>query len=668
MARKPTPTEFDNNFPVAGWSRNTVADGNWLNNNTIDPLKKRDTELLNLINDNSTESEEADMNLAEGLNNLKEEIEKTFELSAGNNITLVEDPTGRILTIHAADTPVDNFVTSARDVISQDGLAYFLIKDGESSKWDGIDLSTLGKQYNVVSDNEELLKVTTAVNNNDTTYTLSAKDWSEELAEKVDKDEFDEVVDQIEDTFVDLSATVDRDYVKKGEIPEPVFYDISASYANAYSGTYGDKDYYFIEGAKIKGKDGLAAEYDENKNEWEIGLDTTGLSYLYDNYTNNGTAVSAGDVIKFSTSHSQDIDIDSDGNIEIPEMVDKFTININEFIEDNTPNVHNFLLNKLSLYSGNSKIISTQNYYNAEVGSSNATIALTIDNTSNPTHTYTLKYEGSDIAATAQLNITISILEEVTCLAEVNGGGGDYEGNNPINVDNNDRAISLSYDNNIFALNANNELSLKNGQGNAIDPEEYAALVHSIESRMTETFPIAMTSLEATHAAGQLEAYLFRPTIEYDCTTATSAFIYAGNVDNGTQMQVAIYDASNPSNMDLMWRSDLCDLDSSHQGQRVLSANPNDTYLIENKHTIYPNGIYYMAVHIVNHQVNNAICASAIAGISVNSTTDIGNPKPWLANSTFPYQNNTWPLTADSSQWGSMANMSYKMYIGLKND
>lgn len=383
MAEKPTTTEFNSNFPVAGWSRNTVADGKWLNNNTIEPLKNRDTELLNLINDNAIESEEADINLAEGLNNLKEEIETTFELSAGNNISLVEDPTGKILTINAADTPVDNFVTSAKDVISQDGLAYFLIKDGESSKWDGIDLSA-------------------------------------KFAEKVDKDEFDNVVDQIEETFVDLSATVDRDYVKKGEIPDPVFYDISASYANAYSGTYEDKDYYFVEGAKIKGKDGLSAEYDEVKNEWEIGLETAGLSYLYDNYTNNGIAVTSGDVIKFNTSHSQDIDIDSDGNIEIPETVNKFTININEFIEGNIPDVHNFLLNKLSLYSGDSKIISTQNYYNAEVGSSNATIALTIDNTSYSTHTYTLKYEGSDIAATAQLNITISILEEVTCLSEIN--------------------------------------------------------------------------------------------------------------------------------------------------------------------------------------------------------------------------------------------------------
>lgn len=642
MARKPTPTEFDNNFPVAGWSRNTVADGNWLNNNTIEPLKKRDTELLNLINDNSTESEEADTNLAEGLNNLKEEIENTFELSAGHNIRLEEDPTGKVLTIHATDTPVGDFVTSAISDFEDDN-AYFLVKNGDTTTWSGKDLSDLGKTYHP----GENIQITDD-------YYISGRDWTPEL------DFIGHAVDELADLQDDYAVSAGFNF------EQGLSYVLEQA-QGADAPVWVGKDLSDISKVDIVGNHGVSAAFDDENDTWEIGLSAENLSYLYDNYTNTG-AVTAGDVIIFDDSNAQNIDVDAQGNIEIPVSVNKFTININEYIDNNNPGVHNFLLNKLSLYSGNTLIISTQNYYNAEVGSSNATIALTIDNTANPSHTYTLKYEGSDIASTAHLNITISILEEVTCLAEVNGGSGDYAGTAPVNVDQNARDISLAYDDDIFVLNANNELSLKNGQGSAIDPEEYAALVHSIESRMTETFPIAMTSLEATHAAGQLEAYLFRPTIEYDCTTATSAFIYAGNVDNGTQMQVAIYDATNPSNMDLMWRSDLCDLDSSVQGQRVLSANPNDTYLIENKHTIYPNGIYYMAVHIVNHQLNNAICASAIAGISINSTTDIGNPKPWLANSTFPYQDNTWPVTADSSQWGSMANMSYKMYVGLKND
>lgn len=45
----PTSAEFDRDNNVTDWSRTTVADGNWLQKNTIGPLKQRDIELLELI-------------------------------------------------------------------------------------------------------------------------------------------------------------------------------------------------------------------------------------------------------------------------------------------------------------------------------------------------------------------------------------------------------------------------------------------------------------------------------------------------------------------------------------------------------------------------------------------------------------------------------------------
>lgn len=45
----PTSAEFDRYNNVTDWSRTTVADGNWLQKNTIGPLKQRDIELLELI-------------------------------------------------------------------------------------------------------------------------------------------------------------------------------------------------------------------------------------------------------------------------------------------------------------------------------------------------------------------------------------------------------------------------------------------------------------------------------------------------------------------------------------------------------------------------------------------------------------------------------------------
>ena len=53
MANIPSVEDFNSSaqFKVAQWSRNTVADGVWLQKNTIGPLKERDDFILSLLND-----------------------------------------------------------------------------------------------------------------------------------------------------------------------------------------------------------------------------------------------------------------------------------------------------------------------------------------------------------------------------------------------------------------------------------------------------------------------------------------------------------------------------------------------------------------------------------------------------------------------------------------
>ena len=47
----PTVEEFNEELPVSSWNRTTVADGNWLQANTIGPLKNRDDKIIELLQD-----------------------------------------------------------------------------------------------------------------------------------------------------------------------------------------------------------------------------------------------------------------------------------------------------------------------------------------------------------------------------------------------------------------------------------------------------------------------------------------------------------------------------------------------------------------------------------------------------------------------------------------
>ena len=124
--------QFDNN--VSEWSRNTAADGKWLNKNTIQPLIARTEILRDAINDmtgtsvpelkaqletekqvraeaDNAEHEartEADNTLRRDIDGLSEQIGDTINLKAGEGIKLEEEDSGRSLKISANYNDGDN--------------------------------------------------------------------------------------------------------------------------------------------------------------------------------------------------------------------------------------------------------------------------------------------------------------------------------------------------------------------------------------------------------------------------------------------------------------------------------------------------------------------------------------------------------------------------------
>ena len=563
----------------------------------------------------------------------------TNELSAKQDKLTIEQFSA-ISSVSSIQIASGDWVTSASDIISAAGLAYFLVKDGDSSKWQGVNLATLGGSYNVVSEDEALLHVATARDEDKTTFTLSAKDWSTELSEKVDQDEFDNTVDQIADvcatlsgdidevsaTIDDLSATVERDYVKKGEIPEPVFYDISAKYAMAQSGTYNDKDYYFISGAEIVGSNGVSAEYNAETNTWDVGLSANDLEYMYDTYRSTGV-VSAGTIIPFNGTNYHNIVVDENGLITLPETTNKFTFCINETIDNNNPGTHAYLLNKLILSAtDNTELVSTQNYYPTEVGTSNATIAITVDHTVAPTRKYCVVYDGSEIPATAHLNVTASIVEEVISTNDNSVLMNDYIGDSPISVNNDSRKIGLKYDNQIFTLNSDNQLTLTNGSTDTpIDPEVFDKLVNSINGRMTETIPFGALNTVADLVGSMQYSYLFRPSIEYEFSPLTQAYMNGGNADDNEYISVAIYEGvTGQSNM--LWESQYA-LIPRNGGQVVMNTREYSPL-----GTIHPEQLYYVCIRIDKLNEHGGTWHNVLGlDMGSNTTVDMGNnPKPWL--------------------------------------
>lgn len=660
MAYKPTPNEFNNNYPVAGWNRNTVADGNWLNNNTIKPLQERDVFLLELINEKADEYEtrDAEASLNESFNNLKQEIEDTFSLSAGHNIRIDEDPDGKTLTINAIDTPTDKFVTSAINTF-ENGKSYTLEKNGNTTKWVGYDLSDIGKTYYEGPN----IKITDD-------YHISGRDWDPELdnlKQYVDgeiQDIAQDVIDLTED-LSEFEREVEEDLSECVTSADFTF-ENGLSYVLEKDGdnnpTWVGYDLNDIGGkVNILGNNGVSAGFNESTETWEIGLSANNFAYMYDTYTNNGAALIAGTILKFEGTNRKNITVDSDGYIVVPETVNKFTICINETIENNNPGTHSYLLNKIALKTDTpEQLVASQNYYPTEVGSSNANISITVDHTVNPTRKYAVVYDGSDIASSAQFNTTISIIEEVVSMAEVIGQNSNYTGDSPIYVANDSKHIGLNYDTDMFSI-VDNKLTIDvhTSEGD-IDAEAFEKMATLINSRMTETFPIGLVCDEGTVNANTCISYLFRPSMTYDCTTATSAFIYNGNVDtNECVARVGIYELKN-NIASLIWKSAPTTLISNTQNS--LSADTTDVNPVTG--TISTDNLYYACILTNNKQINN------ILGIHGNGTADVGNPKPWcvvnnIATTGGPFSNTDFSATVSFNDFGSFT-ASIKPYIGLR--
>ena len=413
----------------------------------------------------------------------------------------------------------------------------------------------------------------------------------------------------------------------------------------------------------IVGDNGISAAYDSDKNAYDIGLSATDLAYMYDTYVNNGVSVKDGTVIKFTGNNYNHITVNDAGYFVLPETANKITFNINENIDENNPGTHNYLLNKLSLKTDKSEIlVSTQNYYPAEVGSSNGTISITVDHSVDPTRKYALVYEGSDIPASANLNITMSIVEEVTCLSDnLTNNGKDYVGVNPVTVNNDTRKVQLEYDTNIFTLN-NNKLTLKAGSSDTpINPVVFDKLVDSINGRMTETIPFGALGSVATLIGRKQYAYLFRPTIEYDMTQNTVAYMFGGNADNNEKVAVAVYDASKTEN-NLIWRSAYPVINVGSGGEHTIQAHVDSP-----SGTISPDHLYYVAVRI--DKDGGGGNWQNVLGVPAQGSTDIGNLRVWLGYNLPGGENLDFPVSINFSTQGSLGDFgSLKPYVGFRTN
>lgn len=216
--------------------------------------------------------------------------------------------------------------------------------------------------------------------------------------------EVDEAIEEfsaaITDTIIDISATADDKFLLKTEIPGIAGDLLDARYNDTLN-------QYEIVGPDIVGNNGISAVYDEQYNEWNIGLSGQPV-YMFDKYESVGV-VTAGTVIEFAGQDYEQITA-TNGYFELPATAEKVTFNINENVEDNNTGLHEYLLNKFALVTdSNEVLVYTQNYYPAEVGTSNGTIAITVDHSVDPTRKYAVVYSGSDVAASANLNFTMSI-------------------------------------------------------------------------------------------------------------------------------------------------------------------------------------------------------------------------------------------------------------------
>lgn len=516
------------------------------------------------------------------------------------------------------------FVTSAGFEF-ENNLAYFLKKqEDESMAWSGVDLSDLGKMYSMSSlTPSRILATISAVDENTSAYVISAAPAETYNAPEMEGD----------GCLAELNHNTQK-------------YNV---------------------GVNIVGNKGISADYDAANNQWNVGISANSLAYMYDTYNQGYADLPTNSVIKFSDANANGITVDEDGFISLPARGGKFTFCFNEYIDNNKPGGHAFLLNKLILSANTPEaLVTTQNYYSTEVGASNATIAITVDHSVNSERKYALVYAGNTIPLSADINITMSILEEAVALDQsTRSGGSDYTGVKPIDVGNDTRKISLRYDTDIFTLTENQELTLNAaGQGGdtPIDPETFYKLLNSVNGRIVETIPIGNVNSHLQINANYALSYLFRPIIEFDMSPSTVARVISTNAsENLTHVQVAVYYANEEDNkLELCWWSErhLC---TSSKGTHRLEANAGCTDTV----TIYPEKLYYVLLITFDQAFDTIGFANSFT--SDAGIFDVAYGHSFNANFN-PTSLHMSPVTLYQNPLGETANGTLKPYVGFRNE
>lgn len=368
-----------------------------------------------------------------------------------NSVSSISSVSGYGFSAWSAISSVkfDDYVTSSTRYITGNN-AYVLVNSDNQVVWSGVDLTNIGKIYDIMSVTPKVLSAYTATDTqNNPIYVVSAAE-------------------------LDIKQ-----------------YEISGNGVSAWK-----TDNAYLVSANIVGDNNVTAKYDSDENAWHVGLSAENCAYLFGGCVNTET-VSENTVLKLESNNKFRIDIDQDGYITLPESTNKFTFCINEYIDDNSSDEHDYLLNKLVLSAkDNDPIVVSQNYYPSEVGASNITIATTIDNTAASDRKYCIVYKGSTVD-TNKLYVNASIIEEVMSYDSIAGKLDDYTGINPIYVADDSRRIGLGWDENVFKLTEADELGRKKltiqAGGQTVDSDKFEKMVNLIDTRIVETFPIGLT-------------------------------------------------------------------------------------------------------------------------------------------------------------------------------
>lgn len=448
----------------------------------------------------------------------------------------------------------------------------------------------------------------------------------------------------------------------------------------------------------ISGYNYVSAYYDENKDKYIVGLENHNVTYFAGNTTVTTSTILTNNIIPFNDGIKENITV-TDGVFTIPDGVEKVTFCINETVEDNIvmnngTAAHTFQLNKISLRCGGSVLLTTQDYYNNEVGYNELTLTYTVDLRNRDSRDYTITYEGTPLINDGVVKVNVSIKEDVIALSESTGGEGKtYNGipGNKVIVDNNTNEIyldtmpelsgvapiytSATSNYNLVGLNFDPDQFAISGEGlhstlqirvitsgGVIDQEAFEKLSNLINGRITETIPIGMINTVGTLSDGAAFSYLFRPVMEFDAYSGTVARVMTSNGTVGTsKSQVVISEVNETTHqIEIQWWSDKTTL-TAQAGTVTLTAAPGCT----DTRTLYPDKLYYATLinydqttHYLGFSNNftSDVGAYDIAYYDEHGAGDYGNSLPGSLNVVSP------------DKLGQTAGATLKPYIAFRNE